>query len=175
MLLLAWLALPATDLAAAEFQNGARTFRFTYETTIGPIEAGTGPVHVFIPLARSDAQQTIRAEHVESALQGEIRSESRYGNRFWHGILEQPNGAPIAVKVSTLVERRPFHRRAINGPVAPLSAADRERYAVFLEANRRVPVGHPVLDAILSEIRTSSDSDDRARTELTNFRATHQN
>ncbi len=160
--LLAWLALAFADLAAADSRDGARTFRFTYETTIGPIDAGTGPVHVFVPLAQSDENQTIHARRVESSLDGEIRSESRYGNRFWHGTLEQSNGAPIAVKVSYLVERRPFHRRAIDGPVGPLGAAERERYKVFLGANGRVPVGHPILEPILSEIRASSDSGDRA-------------
>ena len=39
-----WVGLVATDLGAAGIQNGSRTFRFTYETTIGPIDAGSGPV-----------------------------------------------------------------------------------------------------------------------------------
>ena len=44
--------LTAAALAAAvpAASQDARRFTFTYETTIGPIEEGLGPVHVFVPI-----------------------------------------------------------------------------------------------------------------------------
>jgi transglutaminase-like putative cysteine protease len=142
--------------------DGAQTFRFRYETRIGPIESGRGPVHVFIPLAKSDEYQTVHSRDVESSLRGRTRTEARYGNLFWHGVLARTTGETISVRVTYRVERLPFHRPRIEGPVGALRPEKRERFAVFLAANERVPVADPVLKPILAQIRRTAGSDDHA-------------
>ena len=47
------LFLVAPALAAEE----ARTFTFRYATTVEPVEAGEGPVHIWIPLAVENRAQ----------------------------------------------------------------------------------------------------------------------
>jgi hypothetical protein len=41
-----------------------RRFVFEYETLVGPIAEGDGPVHIFVPLAASSDQQRILDEEI---------------------------------------------------------------------------------------------------------------
>jgi transglutaminase-like putative cysteine protease len=126
------------------------------------VEAGAGPVHVFVPLARSSEQQRILSETIDASIPGRVETEDGYGNRFWHGSLPVSNGEAITLRVTTRVGRR-VHRRAQPASGARrLSDAERGDLARFLSANDHVVVGHEVLDPILSEVRQRSGSDDPA-------------
>jgi transglutaminase-like putative cysteine protease len=151
------LALPA--LAA----EPSRTFTFVYEARVGPIEAGRGPVHVWVPLAREDGLQRVVAERIEASLPGGIETEDRYGNRFWHGRLPRSEGHPLRVRIETTVERR-VHRRSHPATSVGLRESEREAFALFLGPNERVAVGDPILDPIRAEVRERAGSRDPAAT-----------
>jgi transglutaminase-like putative cysteine protease len=142
---------------------------FRYTTRIGPIEAGSGPVHVFVPLARESPVQRVLAESLEATIPGRIETEPAYGNRFWHGTLEAADGAVIEVTVETGVERRV--QRVLPPPTGSngLSEAERAGFERFLAANERVVVGHEMLDPILAEIAVAAGAGDAA----TRARATY--
>jgi transglutaminase-like putative cysteine protease len=157
------LRLPLLVLALWCFALHAqeREFTFDYTTTIGPIAKGSGPLHVFIPLAASSDAQTLLKETIDSNIAGTIETEARFGNRFWHGVLEAGSGESVTVTVSSRVQR---HGRSESMPdyLPPLSAAQRAQQADFLQANTLVPVNHPVLAPILQEIDASVVADNSA-------------
>ncbi len=157
------LLLLATSIAPAVHAEKTRSISFRYETAIGPIPVDAGPVHVFIPLAMNDADQTVMAEQIDATIPGAVETEDVYGNRFWHGQIERSDGRPIAITVDTTVERTVQTKAAAGASQGP-SAREREELRRFLASNERVVVGHPILDPILSEIRSTVDSDDKAAT-----------
>lgn len=133
---------------------------FEYTVSIGPTERGGG-LDVFVPLAASHAQQEVIDERITTSIPGAIRRESAYGNRYWHGRLDSAGDQLVDVQVRTVVERRvsrvapPFQSR-------PLTSDERRELAAFLGPNRRVAVGHPMLDPIRAEVRARAGSDDPA-------------
>jgi len=148
---------------AVSVPGGPRSFEFSYSATIGPVEAGREPIHVFIPLARSSDPQRIVNERIEATIPGRVEQEDRYGNRFWHGTLAAPNGDPIEVRVVTRVERQVVARPAPTPGKRALSDPERRELALFLGPNERVLVADELLDPILAEVRERAGSDDPAR------------
>lgn len=154
LLVVAFTSLPASA------GTDERRFRFSYQTEVGPIPAGEGPVHVFIPLPAETRRQTVESLEITADIPGAIETEPVYGNRFWHGRLAASTGEPITVTLETVVLRR-----AARTPATVRSdgeAMTRDERRLFLGPNQRVVVGHEVLDPILGEIRASADEDDQA-------------
>jgi len=143
--------------------DDVRSFTFRYAMVITSLEPGTGPVHAWVPLAVEDKSQRIIEERVEASLPGQIETEPRYGNRFWHGSIESTNGMPVAIVVETTVERRSQHKRAPKTS-AGLTQEQREAHRLFLEPNQRVVVDHPILAPIQKEIHSRAPEDDKAAT-----------
>src|SRR2546426_12776273 len=88
------ISMAAALSAGAADQNTARTFSFTYEVEIPAQPAGTGSVDVFIPLAVSDAHQTILRRDVKASIPGRETIESRYGKKSWHRRGGRSDGRP---------------------------------------------------------------------------------
>ncbi len=143
-------------LATAE----TRRFTFEYTTRVGPVEQG-GSLDVFVPLAPSNAQQTVVEESISASIEGTVRQESAHDNRYWHGRLESAKAGPVDVTVRTVVERA-VSRVTPPERSRPLTSEERRRFAPYLASNRRVPVGHPILEPIRAEIRAKAGSDDPA-------------
>jgi transglutaminase-like putative cysteine protease len=139
----------------------SRVFEFSYQASIGPVEAGRGPIHLFVPLAIENQQQRIVSERIEASIPGEIEREERYGNRFWHGQAESSDGFALTVSVKTVVERRILQRELPLASVG-INGERREEFSEFLGSNSRVVVGHPVLEPIRAEVRERSTGDDPA-------------
>jgi transglutaminase-like putative cysteine protease len=145
------LLLCLSSISAAN-EDPERDFTFSYLTEIGPIPAGEGPVHVFVPLPVESDQQQVLEFRVDASLPGQVETEDVHGNRFWHGQLPESNGEPIRVEIRSRVKRSVYRGRS----ASPVDAR-------YLAADSRVPVGHPILDPILAEIRTAAASDDPER------------
>ena len=155
------LQLVALQLLSQAVFAESRQFTFNYLTRIGPIEADSGSLHVFIPLAVTSDQQQVLDEQIDSSIAGVIETEERYGNRYWHGIVDNPQGEVVEVQVRSRVKRiaatrdKPASRR-------PLNEQERLQMAPYLQANTLVPVDHPVLAPILDEIDAKADASDPA-------------
>jgi transglutaminase-like putative cysteine protease len=161
VLLALWLTDPG--LGAASSPADFRTIELTYTTEIGPIEAGRGPVHVFLPLPVQSEHQRIASSDVQATIPGRVEIEETYGNRYWHGYLEESDGAPVEVTARLVVRRRAFQRDSLSdGAGRELTDAEREEFGRFLRANERVVVGHAVLDPILAEVREAAGTSERA-------------
>ena len=151
--------LPRPAAAAAP---AARTFSFTYAVEVGPVPAGAGPVDVFVPIAPSDPHQDVLSYQVEASIPGAERTEARYGNRFWHGHLDQADGRAIQVRVTYQVRRRVFDRGDLTAAArGEYTAAERREHARFLVANRRVPVDGDLVESIVREVAPGETSLER--------------
>ncbi len=157
------LAIVVALIAPAALAEETRSIAFHYETTIGPVPLGAGPVHVFIPLARNDTDQRVVAEAIEASIPGGIETEDVYGNRFWHGQLARSTGEPITVSVETTVERVVQRKAPVESSAGP-SAQERDDLRRYLTSNERVIVGHPMLDPIRAEIRSAVGEGNKAAT-----------
>ncbi len=146
-------AASAQGTAPARGEPTDRLVTFTYSVEIPPQPAGTGPIEVFVPLATSDSHQEILRRDLTTSMPGQENTESRYGNRFWHGHLDRSDGHPITVVVDYTVRRRVFHQHA---PASPGMSADspreQEKLALFLGPDRLVPVAGPLLDKVRADI-----------------------
>ncbi len=150
ILLILLVLLPTLAVADSE----GRRFKFVYEARIGPVAAGLGPVHVWIPVPRDDAAQKVVKLDVDASIDGVIEAGDEHGNRWWHGSLDVSNGEPIWVRLEATIERRSL---AV-GSGSRDRAADKALLQRYLEANERVVVGHEILDPILAEIRVMAGS-----------------
>lgn len=139
----------------------AREFTFEYAVTIGPVAGKKGQLHVFIPLAANSSQQQLLDETIVSSITGEVKTEAVYGNRFWHGVVDQPAGELIEISVSSRLLR---HTAAQPVPASSptLSPSEREKQALFLKSNDLVPINHPLLAPVLEEIDSAAASADSA-------------
>jgi transglutaminase-like putative cysteine protease len=138
---------PSATPPAAE-----RVFTVRYAATVGPVPAGQGPLDVFLPLPPSDDTQQVLSLEVHGPVKGEQATESTFGNRYWHGRIESPEGRPVEVEVVATVRRE-----AVRGPLGvkgprSYSEAERTRFARYLRAEKRVPIHGGPIDAIDKEI-----------------------
>ncbi len=140
-------------------QAASRLFSFEYQVSAELPKSGSGPVHVFIPLATQTEQQVVLTEVINASIPGQVEVEPVYGNRYWHGSLPDGDGQLLEVSIETTVERRGA-RMVVDAPVPALSANERERLALFLGSNSRVLVDHPILQPILKEVRDQAQNED---------------
>lgn len=139
-------------------EQAARTFTFTYAVEIPPLPSGTGPIDIFIPLAVSDESQDILRHEIKADLPGREKTESRYGNRFWHGQLDQSDGKPLSMVVEYLVRRRVFQpQRQAAGTREP-SFGEQAELALFLQPNRLGSISGPVIDRMRAELPKTDPS-----------------
>ena len=136
-----------------------RTIRFSYEVAIGPLDSESSPAHIFVPLAQSDDYQQVVSREVTASIPGIVGREEEHGNVYWHGQLADPRGEIVDVRVEYVVERRPYRKDGVAGARgdAVLSKADQERVAKYLDADRLVPVNHPMLAPALEGVRPRLD------------------
>ncbi|MGH7432852.1 MAG: transglutaminase-like domain-containing protein, partial [Candidatus Methylomirabilales bacterium] len=106
----------------------------------------------FVPLAVSDAHQDILRRVLKASIPGQEKTESRYGNRFWHGHLDRSDGKAITITVEYLVRRRGFQQQRLASTVNEYTPKEREELALFLGPDRRVPISGPLIDQVRAEI-----------------------
>lgn len=154
--------------AGAEIGDPAerRRVEFIYEVevTLPPADAGT--VELFVPLPLDTPHQRVLETSIESPMQGEIGTDAVYGNRFWRTRLDAAAtssaavGDSVRVTLTHLIERKRFSQTP---PAAdrsrPLDPEERRANQLFLSANERVVVDHPILDPIRKELRALAASD----------------
>jgi transglutaminase-like putative cysteine protease len=141
-----------------------REIRFTYEVSIGPIPAGKGPVHVFVPLPREDENQDLLEREIRSSIPGVVGRERAHGNGFWHGSVAESDGKPITVTVESLVRRVPVDRSGLEEANSRgLSRSQRRQHARYLGASSRVVVDDPILAPIQRELRRLANPQNPAR------------
>lgn len=133
-----------------------RVFRFSYEVLATDFPSDQA-VDIYIPLPREDLGQRILEPQLLSSVPASEGAESTYGNTYYHLHRDAGSQQPISASLSWVVERSLLQASGANGV---LTAAD----ARYLEPNTLVPVGHDVLQPILSEIHQMRSDDSAAAT-----------
>lgn len=78
--LAAGMALLAAMSASAQQGLKARTFRFTYKTTLRDVPAGAKSLDVWLPYPQTDVNQTLRQVTIQAPGTVTIGREPVYGN-----------------------------------------------------------------------------------------------
>jgi len=121
--------------------TAARTFLFTYTATLKNLPADARSVRVWIPLASSDANQTVKLKGIKSPVLTRITREPEYGNRMVFAEIRAPKAKEAQFAVQYEVTRREYSKGDLrqlardNREPAPAPAA----LARFLAPDRLVP------------------------------------
>ncbi|HEX9628002.1 MAG TPA: transglutaminase domain-containing protein [Acidiferrobacterales bacterium] len=135
-----------------------RTVEFVYAVQIEPPPPGSGPIDVYLPIASDGPNQDVLEFRIDAGIPGKLKTEARYGNRYWHGRLAAPAGEPIGIAVHYRVRRSQFEQDRLGRGARALSAAERRRLAPFLQPSKLVPVDHPIVNRVLADIDPPRDA-----------------
>lgn len=151
LVLAASMIMCATNVSAVtETNEASRYFQFNYEVEIPAQKVGSGPVDVFIPLPTSDKNQTILNSDIVTSIPGTIKTEPTYGNSYWHGRIEKPDGKVATVKLGTIVNRNVALKESAR--TIHIAQLDEKQAALFLKNNTLDPEKNPILDQMYKDI-----------------------
>lgn len=147
----------AADVTAANALRPERRFSFTYNVEVGPLEKGK-PADIFIPLAKSNDQQSV-ARAIHSSVSGKEQVEPEYGNEFYHIHIPSGNGETVTATVNYDVTRKLF-RRELTAETAKAKYApgETDKYKRFLQADSLVPVSGPLVEKVQKDLPPHGDS-----------------
>lgn len=144
------LVLTAAALPIPGRRAGAipqRDFEFTYQTKIPPAPKDSKISRVWIPIPRSDANQTISNLKVDTTLKYVRGAEREYGNEYlFLDIPAEKAGQTNEVQLGFRVTRREHQVALATQPVSAKSSTRMELQR-YLQADRRVP-----LDGVIAEL-----------------------
>jgi len=155
------LLAAAPVLAAAADSTQARTFEFVYQVTIDPAPGGT--VKVWIPIARSDANQDVLLKSISGLDASQVKSgtqqESEYGNSVLYTEIKQA-AAPVTVSLTYQVTRKEYSRGGLNDLMRYNRADDPPSpdVARFLAPDSLVPINDR-FRALAAEITRGKNGD----------------
>ena len=124
-----------------------RQFSFVYSLRVEPTEES---LDIFLPIAQSNGQQTITKMVIQSEVDGQVASEARYGNKFWHAHI--PDGLSDTLEISIIYdvlrpENSVDYRMKLDIP--ELTPREKE---LFLSENKHVPVVGTLVDSIRQQL-----------------------
>lgn len=139
------LALPV----AAVSQE--RVFEFSYHVLAPQLPTGE-PVDIYIPLPADHPGQRVLEQNLDANLPGTIGIEERHGNRYYRIRRPANINAPVEATLRWTVARSILTA----GSTAGSSEGELDQY---LAPNSLVPVGHEILQPILTEVHNSRADD----------------
>lgn len=149
----------AKDAENATAVAAERKFDFTYSVEVAAVPEGSGPVDVFVPLAKSDEHQEILSKQVTASVPGEERTEPKFGNTFWHGHLAKSDGKPITVTVNYSAIRKRFARDTMVANSADTyTAKEKAELAEYLKPDALVPVSGELIERIRKDVPAAGTS-----------------
>lgn len=129
-----------------------RTFEFTYKATIKPGDK-SGPVDVFLPVATDTNHQKILEKSIDAPVDGEIREEETYGNKYWHASMDGLPDDPVTIEATYKVRREVFQRGNLEKEAkTQFEEGEVDEFELFLKANKRVPTDGEVIEETAKEI-----------------------
>jgi len=93
-----------------KFSPPSRTFRFTYRFTVKDLPAGTKRVRVWIPVAQTGPDQTVRLVDTTAPVKLSMARESEYGNEIAYAEISNPKAEPMTFTMVYEVTRKEFSR-----------------------------------------------------------------
>ncbi len=120
---LAWASLHRKSVLLGT--PGAREIELTYLARLPAVPNGAREVQVWIPLARTGAEQEILRRQIDSPVPYSVHRDPEFGNDMLYLTLRPPVPQPLEISV-----RYQARLLGSNGPSAssPLKSAEKERY-----------------------------------------------
>ncbi len=143
------------SVAGAARAEGPRLFEFRYDAEVTGVPDDQA-VDVYVPVPAETPYQHVLSQSLDATVPATLEHESVFGNTFYH-FHRAPGDVPIRVSLTWQV------RRSVEGSGGAKRLSDAERRQ-FLAPDALVPVGHPILDPILKEIRAQRTDDSKAAT-----------
>jgi len=144
-------AVPETSGTVDILEND-RMFSFTYSVQVYPT---MNALDIFLPIAQSSSQQSILKMDIESRIEGEIRQEHLYGNKFWYA--ELPDGLLDTLEISiSYAVKRPLNSRIYRAK-SNLDMLNENELKLFLSANANVPVDGSLVDSIRGKLEPAPE------------------
>ncbi|MBK8101694.1 MAG: transglutaminase domain-containing protein [Planctomycetes bacterium] len=134
--------------AAALFADSA-TFAVTNTITV-PVPAGAKNVRIWFPIPHDDAEQTITGLQIDGP-DGLRQTTDALGNRYVYAEVATP-GEKVTVKTSFTVMRREVNADIDAGRSRPLTDAERQEHAAWLDDDQHVVVTDEIR-ALAAQIR----------------------
>jgi len=147
-----WVFLAGLVGWSQEGRAEDRKLVFEYTVSISDLTKGA-PVDVYIPFAQDSARQTVIRTDLDASIDGQEKTESRYGNRYWHGHVDAATGEELTIKLTHVLERR------VHGAATPTA----EEQALFLTPNARVPVDGPLVAKVRADLGLAADAGAKAK------------
>ena len=135
---------------------------FTYQVNVPAVSKNQVPLHIYVPMAPSNEQQSILSRDIKSSdarvlESARIKRESEYGNEFWTWTIAEARQQPTTLSFKYRVLRR------IN-VVKDWKAASQATYGAgetkglerYLAADRRVPIDGELVTKLRGEIPKSA-------------------
>lgn len=137
-----------------------RAIELSYSVQIPLVNVGAGPVDIFVPIAQSDEQQQVTILGVDSNVSGAIHVEQKFGNKFWHGHLDQATGEQISVRVNYQILRSVLLASSLHqAPSGESLSQLPSDIARYVQPDRLVPTSGALIDKMRKDIKiTPSDS-----------------
>jgi transglutaminase-like putative cysteine protease len=147
------LILPARAAAPDEIPR-SRTFEISYRATVHDIPSGTKNFDLWLPIPRTDRDQTIRRITVDVPGPLSIGREPRFGSQSLHVRVESPRGT-IPVRLTIEATRREN--------VGSSEALGDEERDLDLAPEALVPLDGPIRELALEATRGMGTDAERAR------------
>jgi transglutaminase-like putative cysteine protease len=141
------LLISSVVFATPTNEPTTRSIQIEVAVTIADLPADT-PINVYVPIAQDAARQTVKRTDINANINGTVKTESKYGNQFWHGQTDNLSDGTITVTLTQVVERT---------SAGGLKPTDEEK-SLFLQPNSRVMVAGPLVDKALSGLGSHDDS-----------------
>ena len=151
---LIWFMLSPWVAMASDEAPRSRTFELTYRAEVRDIPEGARSLDLWLPLPRTDRNQTIPRVTLDGPGPITIAREPRSGNQCVHVRVASPMG-PVALSMAIEATRREDA-----GSNEPLGEEDR---ATYLKAEPLVPLDGPVLAMALEATRGLTTDAEKAR------------
>jgi transglutaminase-like putative cysteine protease len=121
-----------SSLAINVFSPPQRTFHFTYTFVVKDMPKDTRLVRVWVPVAQSDAHQTVRLVRVKSPVPTQETRDAEYGNQMIYAELHSAADSPATFTLEYEVTRHEYTR----GDFAQLEERDAKPALVPASYNR---------------------------------------
>jgi transglutaminase-like putative cysteine protease len=141
------LLLSSAVFAETAPQPETRSIQIEVAVSVAGLPPDT-PIDVYLPVAQDAARQTVKRTDINANIVGEVKTESKYGNKYWHGHADTISDGTITVTLTQVVER------SRTGSLQPTA----EETSMFLQPNSRIAVAGPLVEKALSGMGTHDGS-----------------
>lgn len=154
----------AAEKKVAQALPSEQWLEFRYTVQIPKIKKADLPLKIFVPLAPSSSHQSVLTRDIRSSdtvllEKASIARESVYGNEYWALAIDAPREEPSQVTFDYKILRRTKDlSNWAEATKATYQPNERQDLALYLKADRRVPVDGELVQKLRAELPKSAET-----------------